>query len=88
MEKQKTKRRTVWHFLFSRSENEISASIWEIEEKVIENYVSEQFSVSKYGRDTIVSRFFDTEEDARKYYDEFTASAYSFDLEKLKGGVL
>lgn len=88
MEKQKTKRRTVWQFLFSRSENEISASIWEIEEDVIENYVPEQLSVSKYGRDTIVSRFFDTEEEARKYYDEFTASAYSFDLDKLNGGVL
>ena len=88
MEKQKTKRRTVWQFLFSRSENEISAFIREIEEDVLVNYVPEQFSVSKYGRDTIVSRYFDTEEEARKYYDEFTASAYSFDLEKLKGGAL
>ncbi len=87
MEKVKTKRRTVWQFYFRRRENEIEASIWDIEEDIIVDYVPDQLRVSRYDDMVIVSRFFDTEEEARKYYDEFTASAYSFDLEKLKRGL-
>lgn len=84
MEKVKTERRTVWHFYFRRRKNEIEASIWEVSEDIIVDYVPEQFSVCRYDDELIVARYFDTEEEARKYYDEFTASAYAFDLDKLK----
>ncbi len=84
MEKQKT----TWHFSVIKRKNEIAASLWEVETDIIKDYRSNSWSYDRYDDCVIASRFFDTEEEARKYYDEFAASAYSFDLEKLKGGAL
>jgi len=54
MEKVKTKRRTVWQFYFRRRENEIEASIWDIEEDIIVDYVPDQLRVSRYDDMVIV----------------------------------
>ena len=81
MEKEK---RVVWEFSFIRKDYEIQASIYELTQDIIKDYVPEQLSFIRLSNGVMVSKFFDTEEEARKYYDEFTASAYAFDLDKLK----